>query len=374
MGRNKYKLFASTIAEPSYAVINDDLILQEQEAYRHCNKEPMDLDMDDQDTYGNKKDEEDYHDDDQDPYQETIAKEEAQQEKDIFRTNKEIELQLEKDPYRDIIRELGEKQSQDRGSHDPCNKRHEDKHRNEIDLSSYRNKKKAKLDEGSYMFVTPNGHGRTGTSSVVGQLGECTRGVMQMEVHMASGIKGSYLLGQVKTSPYVTVKYGHDKKELRSSVDRVGGPCPAWNETFFYNVMNPAHRPPLLHIEIWDQLVARKDKLLGRVSLDNVLEYVCKNPSMCTQHMWLPVFRHRKKDHSVRERGKLLVRFWFESKDATYFGDARWREDHTYSRNKEKKSIDMTDTGIVPKYRVLPNILVEQYMGTVIRLDVSDLQ
>ncbi|KAL3681462.1 hypothetical protein R1sor_024418 [Riccia sorocarpa] len=401
MGRNKYKLFASTIADPSYTIISDDLVLQDEDTYRHktVTEDPEEVDMTiDQDTYGKKKEENELEDQihDEEAYHGSdgsIAKEEQQQQQqgeELHRHNKELkELELEeKDPYRDVIRELKEKQLLGRdklSSHDPRNKtpREESKYkyRDDVDLQdAYRNPKEGRAgrhDEDLCMYCSPGPQRTRYTSPLIPQPAlpaDCSRGVMQMEVHMASGIKGSYMLGQVKASPYIVLKYSHDKRELRSSVDRGGGSCPSWNETFFYNVMNPAHRPPLLHIEIWSQLMARKDKLIGRVSIDNILEYVCKNPLMCTPHMWLPIFYHRKKDYDVRERGKLLVRFWFETKDPTYFGDARWREDHTYSKNKEKKSVDITAAGIEPKYTILTNILVLQYTGTVIRLDVNDLE
>ncbi|KAL2620458.1 hypothetical protein R1flu_000663 [Riccia fluitans] len=202
---------------------------------------------------------------------------------------------------------------------------------------------------------------------------DCGRGVMKVEIHMATGINGGYFFGLRNCSAYVVMKYGHDKKKLQSHIHRGSGAEPRWNETFSYNIMNPSapENTPLLHFEIWNHhYFTRKHNVLGRVSINNILQYVASKPLQRTQHMWLPIFHVSSKRHTLEQQGKLLVRFHFESKDETYFGDGLYRDDHTY-RHGEKSFDDMTATCIEPSYAVLNEIPVDHVAGTVIQLAIT---
>ncbi|KAL2620414.1 hypothetical protein R1flu_000619 [Riccia fluitans] len=122
------------------------------------------------------------------------------------------------------------------------------------------------------------------------------RGVMNVEVHQASSIRGDNMFGYGTASPYLMLRYGHENKKLRSSVHKGGGSSPKWNETFVYNIMNPPTKPPLLQFEIWNHNVTRKDSLLGLVSIENIHEYISECSEFCTPYLWLPIF------HNCKER------------------------------------------------------------------------
>ncbi|KAL3681445.1 hypothetical protein R1sor_024401 [Riccia sorocarpa] len=194
---------------------------------------------------------------------------------------------------------------------------------------------------------------------------------MNVEVHMATGIIGDYYFGLRNSSAYVVMKYGHNKKTLRSHIHRGSGSDPRWNETFSYNIMNPSspENTPFLHFEIWNHHHLAPNNMLGRVSISNIQQYVASRPLQRTQHLWLPIF-HVSSKRPVEEQGKLLVRFYFESKDEAYFGDGLYREDHAY-RHGEKSFDDITATCVEPIYTFLDEIPVDNIARTVIQLALS---
>ncbi|KAL2620457.1 hypothetical protein R1flu_000662 [Riccia fluitans] len=203
----------------------------------------------------------------------------------------------------------------------------------------------------------------------------CGRGVMNVEVHMAEGIKGEYLFGLRNASAYVVMKYGygHKKKKLKSQIHRGSGAKPRWNETFSYNIMNPSapENTPLLHFEIKNHhYFTRKHNVLGRVSISNIQEYVASKPHFRTQYMWLPIFHVSSKRHTPEPHGNLLVKFYFESKDETYFGDGEYREDQAWSHSA--KSYDGVPANCInPDYTILDEISVDGVAGTVIKLGIT---
>ncbi|KAL2620447.1 hypothetical protein R1flu_000652 [Riccia fluitans] len=127
-------------------------------------------------------------------------------------------------------------------------------------------------------------------------------------------------------SPYIRLLYGLHKKDMRSR--NLRGSSPAWEQTFIYCIQNPSTISPMLHLEIMDHRWTSKDKLLSRVSIANIHEYLNQCPWKRSKYLRLPIFEPTctqktyldgVKRHQVM--GKLIVRFSFEKKVEASLGD-----------------------------------------------------
>ncbi|KAG6546418.1 hypothetical protein Mapa_011966 [Marchantia paleacea] len=187
------------------------------------------------------------------------------------------------------------------------------------------------------------------------------RGVMQVDVQMATDIKGDKICGYGKASPYVQMIYGVDKKTLTSAPHE--GSSPIWNQRFVCNFHNASMQPTFVHFEIWNYHRTRKDNQLGRVSIENLPDYIARHP-YGTGFLWLPIFR--KGVH----KGDMMVRFYFECKEDIYFGDGQYENDRcvSYGNQLGPEHCVVSDKGIRPHYIVLEDVPVAELAGSIITL------
>ncbi|KAG6546417.1 hypothetical protein Mapa_011965 [Marchantia paleacea] len=123
------------------------------------------------------------------------------------------------------------------------------------------------------------------------------RGVVQVEVLRAEGIRGDRILGFGKASTYLIMKYGHENKQLKSPPHRDAGSTPTWNH-----------------------------------SIENVPQIVKACPDG-TEYMWVPIFaRGKDEDGKTRNvhKGQMLMRFYFEKKGDSYFGNGHHEKDRSF--------------------------------------------
>ncbi|KAL3681487.1 hypothetical protein R1sor_024443 [Riccia sorocarpa] len=194
------------------------------------------------------------------------------------------------------------------------------------------------------------------------------RGVMHVEVLRASGIKVRRMIGYGSRERYVIIRYGHGhgRKSMTSQVHH-GGNSTMWNVTFVYNIISRSVETPTLQLEIWKKHKSRDDHLVGFVSVANLHRYISQSENLCTPYLWLPVFYKGEKDSTAQQRGEILVRFFFEAQEESYFGDNRHRDDHFFP-NAETKSVDIVVQGVRAKYTTLDTTAGTPSHGALISL------